>query len=182
MATQHPHFLWTDIFRKNKTEQNRLIRALKENVLFSTLNSSELNYLSTIVYERVYQPGEPIFEQNDRGFGMYLIVKGRVSIRSQTGEDDIQVTTLRHGEFFGELSLVDPLNIRSASAIAIERTELIGFFKPDLMEILERKPSMGVKILMQLSTVITARLLKTTEKMTLISQNKPQGKFHEEII
>ena len=47
-----------------------------------------------------------------------------------------------------------------------EPSRLVGFFKPDLLDILERKPAMGVKILLQLSRVLEERLLATTERVT----------------
>jgi len=155
-----------------------MIEVLKENVLFSTLTPKELQYLSRVVYERVYQPDESIFQQNDRGYGMYLIGKGRVAIKSSAHDGENLVTILNKGSFFGELSLVDPDNIRTATAVAMTKTVLIGLFKPDLMEILGRKPEMGVKIMLQLATVIGRRLNETTEKITLLSQSRGLGHMH----
>lgn len=172
MAT-HPHFIWADLFRRGRNEQTSIAEVLKENVLFKTLTARELHYVSTLVYERTYQADEAIFQQNDRGLGMYVIAKGRVAIRTQAlnnPHDEVLVTILSEGSFFGELSLVDPDNIRTASAIALERTVVIGFFKPDLMELLERKPALGVKILLQLSAVLGRRLLETTDKITSLTK------------
>lgn len=137
--------------------------------MFSTLTDRELFYLSTVVYERVYQTDEPIFHQNDRGFGMFLIAKGTVVIKTQPSSGDVMVTKLEEGSFFGELSLVDDENTRSASAVALEKTLLIGLFKPDLMDILERKPAMGVKILFQLSFILGKRLLRSTDTITRLT-------------
>jgi CRP/FNR family cyclic AMP-dependent transcriptional regulator len=176
----HPHFLWADLFRRKKAEKAHITDVLKENVLFRTLRAKELQYVTNVVYERVYQPGEPIFQQNDRGLGMYVIVQGRVAIKTQAAEGECHVTSLTDGSFFGEIALIDPGNIRSASAIAEERTTLAGFFKPDLMEILERKPAMGVKILFQLSTVLGRRLTETTEKITQLKKFKEAPKTDEQ--
>jgi CRP-like cAMP-binding protein len=175
----HPHFLWADLFTKDKGNQRSLANVLKENVLFCTLTPRELSYLAGLVYERVYQPDEPIFQQNDRGLGMYVIAKGRVSIKTHSPQGEILHTILSEGSFFGEVALVDSENVRTASAIAVERVVIIGFFKPDLMEILERKPAMGVKILFQLSTVLGRRLLETTEKITLLSRARKEAKARE---
>jgi len=176
--TSHPHFLWADLF-KRKSTQKSVANALKENILFRTLNTRELTYLSTLVYERIYQPEESIFSQNDRGLGMYLIIKGRVAIQNQHPHSKVLITYLTEGSFFGEIALVDPNNIRTASAIAAERTAIIGFFKPDLLEILERKPSMGVKILLQLSTVLGKRLLETTEKLSQLDAHLSNPESNE---
>jgi len=155
---KHPHFLWADLFRRRRRTSD-LVRILGENILFATLKRRELGYLSSFVYERVFEPGEPIFRQGDRGVGMYLI-------RTQAVESAVFVTELGEGSFLGELALVDPQHLRSAHAVAIERSVLIGFFKPDLQEILDRNPAMGVKILFQLSSVLGRRLLETTDKIT----------------
>jgi len=174
MAT-HPHFLWADLFRRGKSDKKSVIDVLRENILFGTLSEKELAYLATHVYERVYQPDEPIFEQNDRGLGMYVIAKGRVAIKSQNSHpqgENLLVTVLSEGSFFGEMALVDPETIRSAAAVAIDRTVLIGFFKPDLTEIMERNPAMAVKILFQLSAVIGRRLHETTEKITQLKRQR----------
>jgi CRP/FNR family cyclic AMP-dependent transcriptional regulator len=174
----HPHFLWTDFFSKNRSDKSSLVEVLKENTLFCNLSHKELQYLTRAVYERVYQPEETIFQQNDRGYGMYLIAKGRVAIKSNAQEGENLVTILGRGSFFGELSLVDPDNIRTATAVAMTKTVLIGFFKPDLMEVLERKPEMGVKIMLQLATVLGRRLNETTEKISLLSHNRSVGSIH----
>jgi len=150
-----------------------MTHVLKENILFNTLTPRELTYLTELVYERVYQPNEPIFQQNDRGLGMYIINRGKIAIQSQSQHGDVLVTVLRDGSFFGEMALIDRENMRTASAMALERSVLIGFFISDLSEILERKPAMGVKILFQLSTVLAKRLQETTKKIALLTADTP---------
>lgn len=162
----HPHFLWADLFKKGKDDPNSLVHILKDNILFQNLTHRELTYLSGLVHERVYQPDEPIFQQHDRGLGVYLIVEGQVAIKSQSPRRELLVTTLSNGCFFGEIALIEENSLRTASALALEKTILIGFFKPDLLDIIERKPAMGVKILFQLSTVLGQRLIETTHKIT----------------
>lgn len=167
-------YIWGDLFRGGRTQaENPLQSAMKDSLLFNRLTDAELKYLSNFVYERTYEKGEPVFRQGDRGFGLYIIVNGTVAIRSQTAKGEVDITTLEKGSFFGELSLIDEDNIRSATALPLERSTLIGFFKADLMEILERKPEMGVKILLQLSIVLGKRLLETTERIpeTILHEN-----------
>ena len=167
MAT-HPHFIWKDLFRGVDAEKRSTIETLRENILFRTLSRRELSYLSNFVYERVYQANEPVFQQNDRGIGMYIIAKGRVAITTHGAQKDTLVTLLEEGSFFGEVALVEPDNFRTASAIPAEKTVVVGFFKPDLMEILDRKPDMGVKILFQLCMVLGRRLTETTERISIM--------------
>jgi CRP-like cAMP-binding protein len=164
-------FQWDNLFRKNARELT-LTQRLRENVLFKDLSGRELRLVENIVNLRTYRPGEVVFRQGDAGVGMYIISKGVVNIYVEqvnptTAEvQTTQVTTLKEGDFFGDLALVDPNNRRSASAIAAEETILIGFFKPDLMEVAERSPSAGVKILLRLGEVLGTRLRETTSMIT----------------
>lgn len=169
---KHSHFLWADLFSENK-RQSDLARKLSENVLFKTLSRRQLKYLSNFVYERTFDVDEEIFTQGERGIGMYLIVSGRIAIKTGSAQHEHLVTELREGSFLGELSLVDPQHLRTAKGVALERSVLIGFFKPDLEEILKRNSDIGVKIMFQLSTVLARRLVETTQLITRLREHPP---------
>jgi CRP-like cAMP-binding protein len=158
-----PRFLWLDYFKRKASSRELLLRTLRENMIFSSLTDRELKYVSTFVYERTYQPGEYVFKEDDRGFGMYLVAQGAVAIKMKRYGEEMLATRLGRGCFFGELSLIDQENIRSAAAIAQEKTLLLGFFKPDFQELLTRKPALGVKLLFQLTQVLASRLLHAEE-------------------
>lgn len=165
------NYLWDNIFRKSKSE-DEIRTALRDNILFSSLSDRELRLLKNIVHIRHYHAGEHVFRQNEIGVGMYIIVKGRVEIfvsdQEALAEEnrDIFITQLLANDFFGELSLVEENGRRTASAIARDETTLIGFFKPDLLEILSRSPQAGTKIILRLSEVLGRRLKETTEKVS----------------
>jgi CRP-like cAMP-binding protein len=101
---------------------------------------------------------------------MYLIASGRIAIRTHNNQGEILHTVLSEGSFLGELALVDPQHLRTAQAVPLERSVLIGFFKPDLEDIIQRNPAMGVKILFQLSSVLGKRLLETTQRITVLKE------------
>ena len=171
------NYQWDNFFRGDRRERT-LTQKLRENILFKDLSGRELRLVENIVNIRTYRPGEVIFRQGDAGVGMYLISKGSVNVYieeinpANSSVTTSQVTTLKDGDFFGDLALVDPDNRRSASTIAAEETILIGFFKPDLVEIAERTPSAGVKILFRLGEVLGARLKETTAKISELKREK----------
>ncbi len=163
-------FLWKDFFSKH--DLKKTIRdTLKEIYIFNPLSSSELKLVENIVNVRHYQPGELIFKQGEMGVGMYIVLTGSVQIASEEFNIDLkeprstEVVIIRPGEFFGELALIENTGRRSATAIAKQECSLIGFYKPDLMEIIDRNPGAGVKILLRLAEVIGDRLIKTTSKL-----------------
>jgi CRP-like cAMP-binding protein len=169
------NFLWDNIFRTRKKE-NDVRSLLRENILFQDLSDRELRFVENIVHVRNYHAGEPVFRQGEVGVGMYIIAKGRIEIfvtgnNALTEENrDIYITQLLPSDFFGELSLVEDNGRRTASAIARDESLLIGFFKPDLLEILSRNPSAGTKIVFRLAEVLGRRLKETTEKVSELRQ------------
>ncbi|MEI7973118.1 MAG: cyclic nucleotide-binding domain-containing protein, partial [Bdellovibrio sp.] len=160
-------FLWINLFRRKK-KSDSLNSKLKENFLFQDLSLGELRMLEQIVHVRNYRPGETIFKQGELGVGMYIIMKGRVNIYSEEIEAISSetkthlVTQLQQDDFLGDLALVEENSRRSATAVAQEDSTLIGFFKPDLVEVTKRKPGAGVKILFRLAEVLGGRLRETT--------------------
>lgn len=170
------NFIWDNLFIDSNETQN--IRGnLKKNILFQDLQFNELRLVQNIVNIRHYRPGENIFKQGEVGVGMYIIISGVVNIyveelQAQTSSPvTTHVTQLRAGDFFGELALVENEGRRSASASAHEESLLIGFYKPDLMEIIERSPSAGVKILLRLGEVLGTRLRQTTARITELKKD-----------
>lgn len=141
-------------------------------MLFRDLTDHELRFLERCVHVRHYHAGESIFRQGEVGVGMYLVVKGRVEIYivdpnalTEQGRE-LYITQLLSNDFFGELSLVEDNGRRTATAVARDETTLIGFFKPDLMEILSRRPAMGTKITLRIAEVLGRRLKETTDKVS----------------
>ena len=170
------NFLWDNIFRRFDRERD-ISSVLSNNILFINLTKKELRFIEKIIHLRKYRSGELVFRQNENGVGMYIIVKGRVEISiiddfliEREKEKEVVVTTLESGDFFGELSLVEEGSRRPATARAAEDTLLIGFFKPDLLEILERSSDTGVKVVFRLAEVLGRRLKETTEKISQLKK------------
>jgi CRP-like cAMP-binding protein len=74
---------------------------------------------------RRFRRGEVIFHMGDPGDALFIILSGLVKIwlPAETGDAAI-LATLRPGDFFGELALLDGAP-RSASASALEATETL---------------------------------------------------------
>jgi CRP-like cAMP-binding protein len=102
------------------------LRAILESVpLFRDLAEADLDTLAASLRTRRYRRGEVIFHQGDPGDALHIILSGRVKISSpsESGVEAI-LTTLRPGEFFGSLALLDGAP-RSASATAVDATETL---------------------------------------------------------
>ena len=155
--------LWTYIFNKTKAEEEKLSEILHNVPIFDNLNKRDLAWIEKNIHVRNYNRNEIVFAEDEPGVGLYIIVKGSVRIsKKETDGEDITLATLDSGQFFGELSLLDD-SPRSATAITTEPSVLLGFFHPDLMSLIDRRPNMGCRILLRLAQLLGERLRRTNE-------------------
>jgi CRP-like cAMP-binding protein len=103
---------------------------------------------------------------------MYIIVNGSVEIVEEDKKASQKIlASLQDGSFFGDLALLDE-SPRSASAISTVDSEIIGFFRPDFLDLIYRKPKLGIKILFALAKVVGERLRRTNELLMQIQEEK----------
>ena len=161
--------LWDNFstFRKKKT--NEIDTILLNIPIFQDLNNNELKTIKRILHQREYKKNEVIFNQGDIGLGMYIIVRGTVDIVCDPGRHIL--TELHDGDFFGELALLDE-SPRSATAVTTMPGELLCFFKPELLGLINRNPKLGGKILFKLAWTIGERLKSTNEQIRELSFHK----------
>ncbi len=151
--------MWENYFIK-KNDEDPVIQSLESIPVFDNLTSKEFREISRLVHKRNYKEGEIIFKKNSPGEGMYIVLSGSVKIKDPDSETNF--ASLTKNNFFGEMALLDK-ETRSAQAEANDPTNLIGFFRTDLMSIISRFPQMGNKILLNLAKVLAERLRQANE-------------------
>ncbi len=143
-------------------KEGTIIPVLRAVPLFQGLAYRDLKKIELIVHERTFMPDEVVFHERQPGTGMYFIKKGIIELTKTNHGERVKIAELGDGEFFGEMSLIGNYP-RSAQATASTRTEVLGIFRPDLFDLIERNPRLGSKILLKLSERLANRLRKTTE-------------------
>jgi CRP-like cAMP-binding protein len=164
--------LWGNIF-KGKNDENRDFRHfLKDIPLFAQLRKRELRDIEHLIHQRQYKSAEVIFWQNEPGVGMYIVQSGEVGIFADYDTpEQKQLARLGQGDFFGEMALLEDDN-RSATAVALSETSLLGIFHPDLFDLFERKPDLGIKVLATLANMLALRLRKTNLELQQMAKNR----------
>jgi len=156
--------IWSNIFRIGQRKAT-LAEILHNIPLFQELTLKELRTLERVVHIRTYHAAEPVFVESEPGAGMYVIKSGRVDIVLKHKTDNpLLLAELEPGDFFGEMALLGDTT-RSATAVAREKSELIGFFHPDLVEIINLHPGMGAKISFGLAQTLAERLRYTNTQL-----------------
>lgn len=150
------------ILQKIRGKEGDILPALRTIPIFEGLGFNDLKKIELIVHKRTFMPNEIIFYERQPGAGMYIIKKGLIKLTKTGNEERVKISELKDGEFFGEMSLLDEYP-RSAEATAVEKTEALGIFRPDLFDLIESNPKLGYKILLRLSKRLASRLRETTE-------------------
>lgn len=160
---------WKNVFRI-KRKPTTIEEMLLKIPVFENLKPRELRQVAGIVHRRQFVPGEYVCFQNDPGLGMYVVEQGEVSvILLGANGTKKELAVLKDGDFFGELSLLDE-SPRSASVIALTDTNLIGFFRPDLFEIMEKTPGTGLKIVLKVAEMIGERLRNANQELSKVRE------------
>jgi len=152
------------VFRRLDLRQQEIVAMLKRTPLFADLTDSELIEILHLLHERAFARGETIFSEGEPGLGVYVVFKGEVEIGKVTGDGKGNLARLGPGEVFGEVSFLDGSG-RSATTTAETRTELIGFYRTELRELLENKPAIASKILFALARQLGMRLRATNRQL-----------------
>ena len=105
--------------------------------------------------QRAVEAGEVIFRQGEKGIDLFVIQSGSVEISRGGGAHRTVMATLRQGDFFGEMSVLESMP-RDADAVAVERTELLVITQGGLLIRLRRDPTFAVEMLHKLSGRVRA--------------------------
>ena len=104
--------------------------------------------------------GQVIFRQGDSPLAMYVIRSGKIAISVWTeGNEEVILSMLHEGDFFGELSLLDGSR-RTATAKAVGQVELLEIGRDDFFKLLRLKPDVGISIM-----AVMAQRLRTTNEL-----------------
>lgn len=138
------------------------LQVLGEIDLFDDLTPRELGLLHRSLHRRTYMAGEAVFEQGEPGLGMYVIAEGTVSIQSEPSGRVL--TELGRGAVFGEIALFNAM-IRTATARAKTDCVLLALFQPGLAALLDRRPRLGVKLLLALASEAGLRIVELSQEL-----------------
>lgn len=98
--------------------------------------------LAEIGKRRRYPAGETIIREGESGVAFYIVLSGAARVE-QRGETIGQVAA---GDFFGELALIEE-HPRSATIVAVEDTECLGFTRWEFTALLDEHPEVAVPML-----------------------------------
>jgi CRP/FNR family transcriptional regulator, cyclic AMP receptor protein len=145
------------------------IYILQQVDIFEDLSPEQLGFVDKICIEKNYNQGELIFEENSPSREFYIIVDGEVEIQVDPdtigdGTNSYQPTTiatLRRGQSFGEVAIIDP-GVRSASAkCGSETCRLLMINREDFLLLLENDYKMGFIVMRNFAADLSLKIRQT---------------------
>lgn len=138
----------------------QVVELIKQIPIFESLETADLEDLADATRLMSLKSGQTLFRKGDEGTALYIVRRGAVKIvlPSRIG-DEIIVTILSEGEFFGEMSLLDG-EPRSADAIAIDASDVLVLRRSDFLSFLQSNENAIKAVLSLLS-----RRLRLTDEM-----------------
>lgn len=140
---------------------------LKKSPVFSMVATDDLRMVAQALEQQQYFKGDRVFEINQQGDYLYLLVSGRVGITiEQDPSSTNYIATLGPGDSFGEMNLLDDLP-RSATAQVLEDSTILALEKSRLKCLIQSYPDISIGMLRSLSLRIreaNTRLLEAEKK------------------
>lgn len=145
------------------------IDTLRQADIFVDLSNTQLELIASICREVVFSEGAVIFEENTPGTELYVIADGEVWIQvdpalvtaDSTRGESKTIATLRRGQSFGEVAMVDE-GLRSARArSAKENTRLLVIPRERLVFLCDSYPQLGYRLMRNLAADLAMKIRST---------------------
>ncbi len=161
-----------------------IVNFLKQSDIFFQFSPTQLELVANLCQEATYQKDDLIFRENSSSKELYIIVQGEVDIfvdPSLVGAVDARaenkvIATLRRGQSFGEVALVDE-GLRSASACATQNdTRLLIVPRDKLIMLCETYPHLGYRLMYNLAADLAMKIRNTDLQIREQLLYKPSDK------
>lgn len=146
--------------------------------IFCDMDTPELDEISHHKVNNTYKKGQTLFIQGNHPFGIYCISKGNIKL-TKTGVDGKEtiVRIAYGGDILGHRSLFTDDNY-SATATAMEDTDVCFIDKKFILKIIEKNPSVALSIINKLSRDMGA----AEKKLSSLHQKNVRERLAELII
>jgi len=136
------------------------ITFLKKINILAGLTDRELEDIERRLTPVRLEKSDRLFYRHDKSSGLYLLTKGSLQIIIDNDANrEIIVYTIRQGDIVGEMSLFNSNQLRSATAVALEKSLLFRISNEKFIDIMNVYPTIGVN----LSRTLVERLLAVNE-------------------
>jgi CRP-like cAMP-binding protein len=142
------------------------VNILKRTDIFYDLNEEQLGLVAELCHETQFRMGEMIFEEQSASDELYVIARGEVEIlvdpsiieAMPVAPRPVTIATMRAGQAFGEIALVDQ-GLRSAGArSAADNTRLLVIPRATLLKLCDEHPELGYRVMRNVAADLSLKM------------------------
>jgi len=134
---------------------------------FTALPPEELDRLVSELQVVNLQSGEILFREGDPGEHLYVVVNGELEILMAPNTDNELILNILHeGEYLGEMGLIQPNGLRTASARARGDVILLSMSRDQFKTLLQRHPELSTSMVSVLSQRLDSTNVATFRDLT----------------
>jgi len=152
------------------------INELKQFQIFRNLDENEIILFQKKMKNINVPEGQNFIVEGDTGDSIYLLLEGQIRINQaltlsmhKSGLDNREKAIINLSAdvkpLFGEMSLFDKEDLRSASVKAITECKLAQIMSDDLLAICDEYPDIGYKVMKNLAKILCKRLVETNQNV-----------------
>jgi small-conductance mechanosensitive channel/CRP-like cAMP-binding protein len=137
----------TDSWRAaaERREFERRVQAIRRTELFASLPASEQEALALHLVHAPFAAGDVMTRQGAVAHWLYLIVEGEANVLVDGPGGQVQVSTLRSGDFFGEMGMLTG-EARRATVVASTAVECYRLDKAGFAQVLRDRPELAHEV------------------------------------
>jgi serine phosphatase RsbU (regulator of sigma subunit) len=148
--------------------------------LFADLPADELAWLAGALHQVEVAPGELLIREGEQSDVLYIVIAGELDVlKAADTPDELAINHVGPGEYVGEMALMVPGGVRTASIRARTPARLWLMHRDELDELLRRNPFLAYTML----RVLSQRLDETNTSSfhDLVEKNQALQKAYDEL-
>lgn len=136
---------------------------LREFPLFDKVDEAEVRKFLSVGFHFCYESGAQLVSKEDAGETFFLVMKGLAKlVLRNSKQEQFNAALFRTGDFFGEMSMLEPHTVRNGDIVALHELEVIAIHKKDFLKSFQECPMLAfnlARILAQRIRLMNDRLM-----------------------
>jgi CRP-like cAMP-binding protein len=142
---------------------------LSETRLFKNLTPDEASIVCAKLKTTERPAGTVLCEEGGHAKGVWFVASGELEVLKKDASGNLaRVTTLKAGQTVGEMGIVEGL-VRSATIRTLRESTIVIMDREVFDELIQKHPSIAVKVLLEISRNLSSALRKTTSDIAALS-------------